>query len=186
MYDGKTGWVYLREKARTAPSEPLEYVPAYGRNGYPTLYRQIQPTVNTSKQRIMEAAEVNCPTCNRPMPKPAGLLFPKPERTKGRGCRVSYRDEEAKRRLGYTNPLSFVRRDGSEVLRGEDWARRMRELGERSGGKCEVQRCIYRAVDAHHIVMRSRKRDDRLANLLDVCRSCHRSLDGRRIGGRRK
>jgi len=119
------------------------------------------------------------------MPKPTGLRYAKPVRTKGRGCRVSDRDEEAKRRLGYTNPRSFVRRDGSEVLFGEDWQVRRREAFERSGHWCQWPACGLWADDPDHIVKRSKYRDDRLTNLRALCRYHHRLVDGRRIGGRK-
>jgi len=38
------------------------------------------------------------------------------------------KDAELKEQRGYTNPKSFVRNDGSEVLKGEDWKRRKMEL----------------------------------------------------------
>lgn len=38
-------------------------------------------------------------------------------------------------------------------------------------------RCLREAADPHHIVLRSTKRDDRLANLLAVCRHHHYVLD---------
>src|ERR1700751_4012080 len=59
---------------------------------------------------------------------------------KGRGCRD--RDEDLKRQRGYSDPSSFVRRDGSEVLKGADWKKRVAELRERSGGRCE-QKEVY-------------------------------------------
>ena len=36
---------------------------------------------------------------------------------------------------------------------------------------CEV--CAKPASDIHHIVFRSRKKDDTIGNLIGLCRSCH-------------
>lgn len=117
------------------------------------------------------------------------LAFPKPKRTKGRGCRVSDRDEAAKARLGYTNPRSFVRLDGSEVLYGEDWKKRKQEIWERGAGRCErlicpggpsdapMKRCQTEMHDPHHIIKRSKRRDDRTVNLVGLCRM-HHDLQG--------
>lgn len=114
---------------------------------------------------------------------------------KGRGCRD--RDEELKARRGYTNPSSYVRRDGSEVLKGEDWKKRVEELRERSGGRCEHQeptpdnprithRCSMPSRDPHHKIKRSVRRDDRLTNLEDLCRPHHDERDERKPRWSRK
>jgi hypothetical protein len=90
------------------------------------------------------------------------------------------RDEEAKQRLGYTDPKSYVRLDGSEVLYNADWKKRKEELRERSFGRCEriVEirgnsageiRCRSEARDPDHVVKRSIRRDDRLTNLEHLC-----------------
>lgn len=102
------------------------------------------------------------------------MLFAKPQRIKGRGCRVSDRDEAAKVRLGYTDPRSYVRRDGSEVLYGEDWKQRKEELWKRADGRCEYvcphSRCGSMAViPAHYPRPRHPRRDDRLTNLKAYC-----------------
>jgi len=94
------------------------------------------------------------------------------------------RDEELKQKRGYTNPSTYVRRDGSEKLVGEDWKKRKEELRERSGDRCEREftlpdnprvmlRCVNDANDAHHKIRRSLRRDDRLSNLEDLCRPHH-------------
>lgn len=120
------------------------------------------------------------------------LAFPKPHKKRGRNCVAWLRDESEKQRRGYTDPRSFVRRDGSEVLHGVDWIRRKQELGERSGGRCEqevcpagpsdapMERCKSQADDPHHKVPRSKKRDDRLSNLEHLCRWHHDLLDRRK------
>ena len=108
--------------------------------------------------------------------------FPKPKRRKGRGCRVSNRDDAEKQKRGYTDPRSYVRLDGSEVLYGNDWILRKQQLGERSGGRCELiigGRCRAIADDAHHIIPRSQYRDDSLEALLHVCRWHHQHTDKR-------
>ena len=101
---------------------------------------------------------------------------------RGQGSRD--RDEELKRQRGYTDPSSYVRRDGSEVLKGADWRRRVEELRERSAGRCEheeatpdnprvMHRCTMMARDPDHTVKRSLKRDDRLSNLKHLCAGHH-------------
>jgi hypothetical protein len=89
------------------------------------------------------------------------------------------------------NPSTYVRRDGSEKLVGEDWARRVEELRQRSGGRCErfyatpdspriKFRCSQEARDPHHKVKRSVKRDDRLSNLEALCAFHHDEEDERK------
>ena len=81
----------------------------------------------------------------------------------------------------FTDPRSYVRRDGSEVLYRDDWKRRVAELDDRSGGRCEHNpfpenedmRCARQAADPDHIVKRSKRRDDRLSNLRALCRYHH-------------
>lgn len=122
-------------------------------------------------------------------------MFPKPVRVKGRGCRVSDRDEVAKKRLGYTNPKSFVRRDGSEVLHEEDWRARVLQVAMRSLGACErlgilgrqhEPGCDGRGGQPHHIKKRWPRRDDRMSNLADLSDACHKAEDPRktRFAGR--
>jgi hypothetical protein len=99
-----------------------------------------------------------------------------------------HKDPELKRIRGYTDPKSFVRTDGSEVLHGEDWKKRKQELWFRCGGQCEYiypnkARCRGDCVDPHHIKPRWPVRDDRLDNLLGLCREHHKLLDKRKIGG---
>ena len=98
-------------------------------------------------------------------------------------------DVDEKKRRGYKDRASKVRYDGSEILEGKDWTQRKRELWERCGGRCEFtdfsvfppQRCQNEGHDPHHLKMRSEGRDDRLTNLLCVCRSCHIALDNRKL-----
>ncbi|SRR6266478_4633759 len=95
----------------------------------------------------------------------------------------------------YLNPKSFMRSDGSESLRGEDWDARKAELLRRSDGRCEYLyhtppceglRCTQDADDPHHVIRRSVRRDDRLENLLALCRFHHDLLDKRKIRSDRK
>jgi hypothetical protein len=107
---------------------------------------------------------------------------------KGKGLRVSDRDEAEKVRRGYTNPGSYVRRDGSEVLKGNDWKQRVWQLKTRSGGNCErfsilgkghVSECSMTGIHPHHIIKRSTRRDDRLSNLAWLSGVCHAAEDPR-------
>ena len=100
-------------------------------------------------------------------------------------------DVEEKRRRGYTDPKSRVYFDGRERLYGKDWTKRKKEVWERGAGKCErivsprecypVVRCRSEMHDPHHIVKRSRLRDDRINNLIGLCRLHHDLLDERRV-----
>ncbi len=111
------------------------------------------------------------------------------------------RDPELKKQRGYTHPKSYVRADGSEVLHGKDWTKRKKELWVRCGGRCEQivvngvsirylsdrnwipqkERCRSEAHDPHHIIPRSKRRDDRLSNLMALCRLHHELLDKRKV-----
>lgn len=82
----------------------------------------------------------------------------------------------------FADPRSYVRRDGSEVLYGDDWKARVAELDDRSGGRCEYNafrdeemRCARQAADPDHIVKRSKHRDDRMSNLQALCVFHHRA-----------
>lgn len=136
---------------------------------------------------------IRCPHCGERLKAKrstvSGLAFPKPVKRKGRGCAGYLRDSAAKERLKYTNPDSFVRRDGSEVLKGEDWEKRKEELAQRSEGICEysvmvngipMPICTVKARDPHHIVRRSVRRDDRLSNLIHLCGPHHDLEDERK------
>ena len=105
-----------------------------------------------------------------------------------------FKDAKLKAERGYTDPRSYVRNDGSEVLYGHDWTARKREIWERGNGKCEkivgntcntrgiftTERCRSEMHDPHHIVKRSKYRDDRASNLIGLCRLHHSLLDERK------
>lgn len=116
------------------------------------------------------------------------------------------RDPIAKEKLGYTNSKSIVWMDGREKLVQEDWDRRKLELFELCGKRCQYDARIYELtgtammmafhdgkdwrcrvtfatvdeMDPHHIRKRSKSRDDRLKNLLALCRYHHRLVDPRK------
>ena len=100
------------------------------------------------------------------------------------------KDKQATMDKQYLDPGSYVTPDGREILKGEDWKARVEDLRLRCGGQCEAQmfseyhefswRCTSRAQDPHHIIRRSVKRDDRLANLQALCRFHHDLLDRRK------
>lgn len=95
-------------------------------------------------------------------------------------------DFEAKQRLGYKERLTKVFYDGREVLKGRDWQKRVRELKTRDRQKCQIARlvpgrkCSNKGTDPHHVRARSDSRDDRLENLILLCRECHRFIDPRK------
>ncbi len=100
-------------------------------------------------------------------------------------------DVQATARRKFRDPKSYVSKDGREVLFNEDWDERRFELLQRSRGQCEYMihmvdeagvdcgttRCLREAMDPHHLILRSIRRDDRLPNLLAVCRHHHQVLD---------
>lgn len=105
------------------------------------------------------------------------------------------RDPIAKEKLGYTNSKSIVWMDGREKLVQEDWDRRKLELFELCGKRCQhidygghvrtdprcrVTFATVDEMDPHHVRKRSKSRDDRLKNLLALCRYHHRLLDPRK------
>jgi len=111
------------------------------------------------------------------------------------------RDKQATVARHFKDPRSYVAPDSREVLYTKDWKARVAELKERSGGRCEQMvdgfdlhrtvggwesrgtkdRCRSEAADPHHIIPRSKKRDDRLANLRALCRLHHNWLDPRKV-----
>jgi hypothetical protein len=96
-------------------------------------------------------------------------------------------DREAKERLGYIDPRTRVYFDGRERLYGKDWFLRKQEVWLRGYGHCEKDissaemriadkaaiRCRSEMHDPHHIITRGKKRDDRLNNLIGLCRLHH-------------
>lgn len=96
------------------------------------------------------------------------------------------RDRERTIAQQYLDPKSYACYDGREVLYGEDWKARKKEVWDRAGGRCEQwivdwtkpvgsgQRCNGQMHDAHHVEERRKKRDDRMANLKALCRMHHR------------
>ena len=85
----------------------------------------------------------------------------------------------------FEDARSFVFKDGREQLCGYDWQQRKSELWARSGGRCEkdvgtTNRCHREAEDPHHCIPRSKGRDDRLSNLVALCRYHHNLLNERK------
>jgi 5-methylcytosine-specific restriction enzyme A len=65
--------------------------------------------------------------------------------------------------------------DGRERLNVLDWRQRRREVWERDGGECRGcgRKFGLRDCHVHHVQHRSVRRDDRAANLILLCPSCH-------------
>lgn len=103
------------------------------------------------------------------------------------------RDLEATAARGFKDKRSYVDKHGRHVLFGEDWKLQKAHLWARCGGRCEqevcpggpsdapMNRCRRPADDPHHIIPRSKGRDDRLGNLLAVCRRHHELLDWKHL-----
>lgn len=94
--------------------------------------------------------------------------------------------------MGYKDPTSRVLPDGREILKGDDWIDRVVLLAIRAFQMCQGNLFIdghgpHELIggDPHHIIPRSKGRDDRLFNLAYVCREAHRLLDRRQVGGKR-
>lgn len=120
----------------------------------------------------------------------SGLALPKTARLKGKNIRRVDCDEAEKKARGYTHPRSVVRHDGSEILYGADWRARKMEVRERDTGLCERVTMLGRSHDAfcrnvmddvHHIVKRSKFRDDRMSNLAALSKECHEAEDARQV-----
>lgn len=98
-------------------------------------------------------------------------------------------DVEATCRAGFEDLESVVLLDGREILAGKDWEKRKKQLWERCKGQCEymlesgdsihmgrgawvnrLERCRREAHDPHHVTPRSKGRDDRLSNLIFLCK----------------
>jgi len=93
---------------------------------------------------------------------------------------VLSKDKEETLKRSFADKRSYVRNDKSEVLYGPDWLARKFDLWQRSNGCCEYfVRCTALAEDAHHVIRRSKGRDDRLSNLQALCRYHHRLIDRR-------
>jgi hypothetical protein len=83
----------------------------------------------------------------------------------------------------FRSKRSYVAPDGREVLYGVDWKARSKECIERDGhcmkkvsaGCIGYIRCYENAnLAAHHIIHRSKLRDDRLENLTTRCLAHHK------------
>lgn len=99
---------------------------------------------------------------------------------------IWFKSPDLKAARGYKEATSYVREDGSEVLKGKDWMKRKRELWARCGGRCEFAigrnlRCQSEAHDPHHKIERSEHRDDRLSNLIALCRMHHETFDWKKL-----
>jgi hypothetical protein len=109
------------------------------------------------------------------------------------------KDRQLTEAARFEDSRSFVFKDGREQLAGYDWNQRKKELRDRSKGRCEmhvkagsqesgitIARCQAAADDPHHIIPRSKGRDDRLSNLMALCRYHHNLLDERKVRSDRK
>lgn len=106
------------------------------------------------------------------------------------GRKYVKRDVAATEAMQFVEKKSHVCKDGRHILFGLDWKRRVKQLRDRCGGQCEYEmteyrgserimtiRCQREAADPHHIKLRSRGRDDRLTNLMGICRHHHIRVD---------
>jgi len=103
--------------------------------------------------------------------------------------KVIKRDVEATIAQHFLDPRSYVAPDGRWVLYGEDWEAQKKAVWIRGEGRCEkivssetpmthaggqsALRCRNEMADPHHKLKRSKKRDDRMENLIGLCRWHH-------------
>jgi HNH endonuclease len=95
------------------------------------------------------------------------------------------RDVQATDAKAYKDNRSHITFDGREILYEVDWMRRKREVWLRNHGRCEaylvgLPQCWNDMDDPHHIVPRSKGRNDALDNLAGLCRPCHILIDQRK------
>jgi hypothetical protein len=97
-------------------------------------------------------------------------------------------DRQETLRRGYKDPRSKVYFDSRERLYGKDWKERKYEVWQRGWGRCEHiseidgkrLRCPQKMHDPHHIIERGRRRDDRISNLIGLCRLHHELMHEKR------
>ena len=90
------------------------------------------------------------------------------------------KDIEATIAAQFEDPDSRITLDGREILKGRDWAARSYMVWCRGNGRCEHPGCRSMMMEPHHIIRRSKGRDDRMANLVGLCHHHHSLLDPRR------
>jgi hypothetical protein len=99
------------------------------------------------------------------------------------------KDVQASEAKAYKSNRSHMTVDGRELLYDEDWQLRKWEVWCRGKGLCETHLvpelrhlplCRNRMDDPHHLVPRSKGRNDSLDNLAGLCRMHHRMLDRRK------
>jgi 5-methylcytosine-specific restriction endonuclease McrA len=78
--------------------------------------------------------------------------------------------------------------DGREKCTGYQWEKRKKEVRERADGICEgifvdAKHPVHELIqgDVHHLIPRSKGRDDRLSNLVYICRDLHMAIDKRKV-----
>jgi len=107
------------------------------------------------------------------------------------------RDKQATEAARFEDARSFIFKDGRECLVGYDWKMRKEVLRQRAWDRhtdqvrCEYNnsdgaRCRNEAADPHHVIPRSKGRDDRLSNLQALCRYHHDLMDTRKVRSDRK
>lgn len=99
-------------------------------------------------------------------------------------------DRQATEEMDFEHPKSRVLKDGRLILFGADWLEQKVALFLRSNGKCERWDVLGRphdafcygiAEEAHHIIARSKGRDDRMPNLAGLSHACHSAEDPRKV-----
>ena len=94
-------------------------------------------------------------------------------------------DRLATKARNFQHPKSYVTKDGRDILHGEDWINRKRELWRRCKTRCEYiyesgRRCVAMGQIPAHIIPRKdiTQRDDRMSNLMCYCVEHDRETEG--------
>lgn len=135
--------------------------------------------------------KINCQKCGLPL-GPRDVQFsrhaicPRRIRRQKEPVRIPRKgvDELATEARKFKHPKSRVMLDGREILYVADYKARVREVLERDGYKCIWQ--VFGGEDGtvdcgaaannhpHHVVRRSKSRDDRAENLISICDMHHK------------
>ena len=79
--------------------------------------------------------------------------------------------------------------DGREIASGYQWEKRKKEVRERARYWCQGHEIVEghpshwlgEFGDVHHLIPRSKGRDDRAENLVYICRFLHSEIDKRKV-----
>lgn len=91
-------------------------------------------------------------------------------------------DADTLKRLEKPTPTYYVK-ETKELDRQKNWKKLTSAVTRRDGRSCRSCGAL-RALDLHHILMRSLGGKDELTNLCWVCRDCHKAIHGHALKAR--